>query len=148
MNRYNARLAVSGQIETPTNGVIAEGSSCVSERIAIKPGIWQKFRDRGISGLKKLVRSKPSGLLFRLITPRLGLLDQYWPRPLIVPAHYKSTVVPESPPKISIVTPSFNHAHFLERTIRSVLDQNYPALEYIVQDGASSDGSAEILDRT
>ena len=48
-------------------------------------------------------------------------------------------------PKISIVTPSFNHAPFLEQTIRSVLDQNYPALEYFVLDGGSGDGSVEII---
>lgn len=48
-------------------------------------------------------------------------------------------------PKISIVTPSYNQGVFLEETIRSILLQNYPNLEYIVMDGGSTDDSVKIL---
>lgn len=86
----------------------------------------------------------------RHVQPKLGVLRQYPPRPLRLPASYHEISSGRSTallPVVSIVTPSFNHARFLERTMQSVLDQQYHRLEYLVQDGASTDDTTQILAR-
>ena len=50
-------------------------------------------------------------------------------------------------PIVTIVTPSYNSGRFLERTIDSVLAQDYPHIEYIVMDGGSTDDTVSILER-
>lgn len=83
--------------------------------------------------------------LYQWLKPRLGILNQHPPRNLQVPADYYKTSSLASTPKIAIVTPSFNQAEFIERTLRSVLDQFYTNLEFFVQDGGSTDGTTELL---
>lgn len=78
---------------------------------------------------------------------KVGLNDynHYEARPIALPAAYSRKLALNNPPKISVVTPSYNSADFIAATMHSVLDQGYPNLEYICQDGASKDGTAKII---
>ena len=110
-----------------------------------QPHVWVRTSgngERGASGFMRRIRRRVA----TFFSPKLGLLSQYSPRPL-PPGHDTQPRQLAPLPRISIVTPSLNQAAYLERTIRSVLDQDYSALEYIVADGASSDASAAILER-
>jgi len=81
----------------------------------------------------------------RMLRPRLGVLYQHPPMKLALPR--SEEMAPNALPRISLVTPSFRQAAFIERTIESVFAQGYPSLEYFVQDGGSTDGTVDVLRR-
>jgi glycosyltransferase involved in cell wall biosynthesis len=76
---------------------------------------------------------------------RVGSFQHYDPVPPCLPSEPAEPLT--AGPLVSIVTPSFNQAPFIEATIRSVIEQSYPNIEYIVRDGGSTDGTVEILQR-
>ncbi len=83
--------------------------------------------------------------LAELPPPPPGKLGWPWTEP---PGFYPPVTPGGQPwPRLTIITPSYNQAAYLEETIRSVLLQGYPDLEYMVIDGGSTDGSLEIIQR-
>ena len=104
------------------------------------------------------VREMPRGLTEKLVktiqTKTKWLLPgiatcgpQHKPSDLALEMSKPSASFPDDLPKISIVIPSYNQGLFLERAVQSLIGQRYPALEILVVDGGSTDGSREILER-
>jgi GT2 family glycosyltransferase len=79
--------------------------------------------------------------------PRIGTLHHHDPRRLTVPAKYVAAQPPTPAPTISIVTPSYQQGRYLARTLYSVVSQNYPALEFVIEDGGSSDETLDVIRR-
>jgi glycosyltransferase involved in cell wall biosynthesis len=96
-----------------------------------------------IEKLERSIYSRRS--LWDKLRPTLWTFRQYPARPLTVPASYQRQPLPADPPRFAIVTPTLNSGRFVAGTIDSVLDQDYPNLAYLVQDGGSSDETESIL---
>lgn len=77
----------------------------------------------------------------------LAVVPQYAPRPLAFESFPASALSSDQMPHVTIVTPSFQQGGFLEHTMRSVLDQDGVRIDYIVQDGGSTDGSIDVIGR-
>jgi glycosyltransferase involved in cell wall biosynthesis len=80
------------------------------------------------------------------LRPNMLMLRQHKPRPFILPKIIEAYKTNDHQPMVSIVTPSYNQGNYITQTIESVLTQNYPNIEYIVQDGASTDQTVSIIE--
>lgn len=77
--------------------------------------------------------------------PPMWTFEQYPPRLLNLTTFPPAPAIAAYAPRIAMVTPSYNHAQYLGATIDSIVSQNYPNLYYHVQDGASIDGTIDLL---
>ena len=131
------REALIGQLVAANAGLGRLGKVWLAVRELVRQKFWQPGRDWIF---KKVVED---------YWMQLGVLRHYEPRPLQWDFKLpKKGRLPEARlPALVIVTPSYNQDKFLESTMLSVLNQNYPKLRYSVQDGGSTDRSPEIIRR-
>lgn len=124
----------------PSHLILAQLQAEVKELRNYVAAMEANIRNITLFGMFRRTLAKAMGA-------RLHLLEQYRSRHMHIPKSYLRTTPPENPPLISIVTPSYNQGRFLDETIRSVLDQNYPRLEYAIQDGGSKDESVAVMEK-
>ena len=136
-------LANSESKESLNNQLIAKESVIQQQRRAL--AAYRSFFFMFAPILKPLNFVVRHGVA--ALKPRLGKLVQYPPREIKLAPHFQPNIPVTMAPSIAIVTPSYNQGGFIERTLRSVLNQGYPNLEFFVQDGGSSDDTVAILQR-
>jgi glycosyltransferase involved in cell wall biosynthesis len=101
------------------------------------------YLEKGVTYPLPVVVASNNGLLATIPPPPTGKKGWPWTEQTD-PVNYNGKA---AWPKLTIVTPSYNQGQFLEQTIRAVLLQNYPNLEYIIIDGGSTDNSKQIIEK-
>jgi ADP-heptose:LPS heptosyltransferase len=152
---YGRLLAEKEAVIQELQRTCVERGAVISELAAEATGPTARLRKLWI-GFSAAVRGRVTQPLarwfFRMVVEdywmQIGVLRQYEPRPIAWDRGLSRQRTPRGPqPKLGIVTPSYGQPAFLESTMLSVLNQNYPNLLYVVQDGAAGDGCREIIAR-
>jgi len=122
----------------------AEGSASTSKLRRLWIGLGAVLKEK----IARPVRARLERSVTEKYWMQIGILRQYEPRPITWDSKLPRPDLPEKGlPKMGIVTPSYGQPAFLESTMLSILNQGYPNLLYVVQDGASPDASPEIIAR-
>ncbi|WP_084669071.1 glycosyltransferase [Spirulina major] len=115
--------------------------------LKLSPSYWLVIHFRPF--LKRKLPKRLVTFIRRNKNP-LSLELQFTPRSIRLPRSYycvNKSISSDEMPWISVVTPSYNQVQYISKTIESILQQKYPNLDYVIQDGGSNDGTTEILAR-
>src|SRR4051812_9277221 len=136
--------AIDGDARPIRDGENEASSSSLAEQLTI---IERKLDSllEVVTELRQAKSRSEAPLLRRVLTPKLWTFEQYRPRTLTLRWDSTETSVDPALPSFAIVTPSYNQAKFVGRTIDSVLGQRGVEVNYLVQDGDSNDGTVDVL---
>ena len=126
--------------------VIAELAAESSHSLAELRRLWLALQLRWREGVTRPLEEFAFRRLVEEQPMQIGVLRHHDPKPLVWDAALARRAGPgQGGPQIAMVTPSFGQRDFLGRTLGSVLEQAYPNLLYVVQDGGSTDGSVDVI---
>jgi ADP-heptose:LPS heptosyltransferase/GT2 family glycosyltransferase len=159
---YGKLLAEKETVIQSLRRATIERETVIKELTANTTGLTAALRKAWIAGSawwrERVARPFDEWLFEKVVTDywmQIGVLRHYDPKPLrwderllAASAGRNGTAAGGAKlPQIALVTPSYGQEKFIERTMRSILDQAYPRLLYVVQDGGSKDRSPEIIAR-
>ena len=126
--------------------VIAELAAESSHSLAELRRLWLALQLRWREGVTRPLEEFAFRRLVEEQPMQIGVLRHHDPKPLVWDAALARRAGPgQGGPRIAMVTPSFGQRDFLGRTLGSVIEQAYPNLLYVVQDGGSTDGSVDVI---
>jgi FkbM family methyltransferase len=147
LSKSEAALALNEQSLSDAQAYLCEKEEVIRQlaKAVFAYRLAHKILSPGAFFKKKIQFNSAIQIFAGILAPRLGNLCQHSPVSLRFPGRYVPVTPAVDLPMISIVTPSLSQGLFIERTLQSVLEQDYPNLEYFVQDCCSTDETIGIL---